>query len=76
MEIGQLFRDNIDELIKFAYKYDPELVDGIKWLDGKAQKKGISFYEMTYEVLEKHDVKENAKEWLRDKQNDTTVSKN
>ena len=38
--------------------------DGIKWLDDQAQKKGITFYDMVFEVLYKHDVNSKAKEWL------------
>ena len=29
----------VDELVEFS-AHDPELADGIKWLDGQAQKKG------------------------------------
>jgi len=28
----------VDELVEFS-EHDPELADGIKWLDGQAQKK-------------------------------------
>ena len=45
-------------------EYDPELSDGIKWLDEQAQKKGITFYDMVFEVLYKHDVNSKAKDWL------------
>ena len=52
-----------DELVEFS-EHDPELSDGLKWLDGEAQKKGLSFYDMVYQVLYKHDVNSKAKEWL------------
>ena len=45
----------VDELIDFS-EYDPELADGIKWLDSEAQKKGITFYDMVFQVLYTHDV--------------------
>jgi hypothetical protein len=45
-------------------EFDPELSDGIKWLDDQAQKKGITFYDMVFEVLYKHDVNSKAKDWL------------
>ncbi|MBC8483113.1 MAG: hypothetical protein H8D50_05220, partial [Thaumarchaeota archaeon] len=45
-------------------EHDPELSDGLKWLDGEAQKKGLSFYDMVYQVLYKHDVNSKAKEWF------------
>ena len=32
------FRKMVDELVDFS-EYDPELADGIKWLDSQAQKK-------------------------------------
>ncbi len=57
------FTKMVDELIDFA-KYDPELMDSIKWMDSKAQKKGISFYDMVFETLYKHDINSKAKEWL------------
>ena len=53
----------VDELVEFS-EHDPELSDGLKWLDGAAQKKGLSFYDMVYQVLYKHDVNSKAKEWL------------
>ena len=33
-------------------------------IDDQAQKKGITFYDMVFEVLYKHDVNSKAKEWL------------
>jgi hypothetical protein len=44
-------------------EHDPELKDGIKWLDGQAQEKEISFYDMVFEVLQKHDIAVKAKAW-------------
>ena len=62
-ESQTFFTKMVDELIEFS-EYDPELSDGIRWLDGEAQKKGLSFYDMVYQVLYKHDVNSKAKEWL------------
>lgn len=53
----------VDELIEVS-QHDPELADGVKWLDEQAQKKGITFYDMVFEVLYKHDIQEKAKDWL------------
>ena len=53
----------VDELVEFS-EHDPELSDGLKWLDGEAQKKGFSYYDMVYEVLYRHDVNSKAKEWM------------
>ena len=44
-------------------EFDEELKEGIKWLDGEARRKNISFYDMVFEVLYKHDMAERAKEW-------------
>lgn len=63
LESNTFFSKMVDELVEFS-EYDPELSDGIKWLDAQAQKKGISFYDMVFEVLYKHDVNSKAKEWL------------
>ena len=63
--IGSLtfFTNMVDELVEFS-EHDPELSDGIKWLDGQAQKKGLTFYDMVFEILYKHDVNSKAKDWL------------
>ena len=63
IESSPFFSRMVDELVEFS-EYDPELADGIKWLDDQAQKKGISFYDMVFEVLYKHNVDSKAKDWL------------
>ena len=63
LESRTFFTKMVDELVEFS-EHDPELSDGLKWLDGEAQKKGLSFYDMVYQVLYKHDVNCKAKEWL------------
>jgi len=62
-ESQTFFTKMVDELVEFS-EQDPELSDGLKWLDGEAQKKGLSFYDMVYQVLYSHDVNSKAKEWL------------
>ena len=62
-ESQTFFTKMVDELVEFS-EHDPVLSDGLKWLDGEAQKKGLSFYDMVYQVLYKHDVNSKAKEWL------------
>ncbi len=64
LESHSFFSKMVDELVEFS-EYDPELADGIKWLDVQAQKKGITFYDMVFEVLYKHDVNSKAKDWLK-----------
>ena len=63
IEDNTFFTKMVDELVEFS-EHDPELKDGMQWLDGEAQKKGLSFYDMVYQVLYKHDVNSKAKEWL------------
>ena len=63
LETHAFFTKMVDELVQFA-EFDPELADGIKWLDKEAQKKGISFYDMVFEVLYKHDINSKAKDWM------------
>ena len=62
-ESHSFFTRMVDELVEFS-EHDTELSDGIKWLDSQAQKKGLSFYDMVFDVLYKHDVNSKAKEWL------------
>ena len=64
IESHTFFNRMVDDLVEFS-QHDPELADGIKWLDGQAQKKGISFYDMVFEVLYRHDINSKAKEWLK-----------
>ncbi len=59
----KFFTKMADNLVTFA-EYDPELADGIKWLNDEAFKKGISFYDMLFEVLYKHHIDKKAKDWL------------
>ena len=63
LESRTFFTNMVDELVEFS-EHDPELSDGIKWLDGQAQKKGLTFYDMVFEILYKHDVNSKAKNWL------------
>ena len=63
LESHTFFTRMVDELVEFS-EHDPELSDGLKWLDGQAQKNGLSFYDMVYQVLYSHDVNSKAKEWL------------
>ena len=63
LESHTFFTNMVDELVEFS-EHDPELSDGIKWLDSQAQKKGLSFYDMVFEILYKNDVNSKAKEWL------------
>ena len=63
LESHTFFTNMVDELVEFS-EHDPELSDGIKWLDGQALKKGLTFYDMVFEILYKHDVNSKAKDWL------------
>ena len=64
MKSHNFFRKMVDELVDFS-EFDPELADGIKWLDIQAQKKGITFYDMVFEVLYTTDINSKAKNWLK-----------
>lgn len=60
------FTRMVDDLVEYS-EYDSELASGLKYLDRQAQEKGISFYDMVYNLLYKHDVDVKAKQWLEDK---------
>lgn len=55
-----------DEQVKIS-DHDPELASAIKWLDVQAQKKGITFYDMVFDVLYRHDINQKAKNWMKDR---------
>ena len=56
----------VDDLVDFA-DHDPELKDGLAYVDKQAQEKGVSFYDMVYQILYKHDLEHKAKEWVDNK---------
>ena len=66
MEEHSFFTKMVDELVEFS-DYDQELKEGIQWLDEESRRKGVSFYDMVFEVLYKHDVAKRAKGWLHDR---------
>jgi hypothetical protein len=69
-ETSAFFNSMIDELVIFS-QHDQELADSIMWLDEQARKYNVSFYDKCYEVLEKHDIRNEAKRWLKIKNNAT-----
>ena len=60
----------VDEIVAFG-DYDPELAEGLKWLDG-TEKFGIniSFYDKVYRCLAKYDVETKAMVWRNKKLED------
>lgn len=62
-EAQTFFHKMVDDLVDFS-AFDDELAAGIRYLDEQAKKKGISFYDIVFQVLYKHDVNARAKQWL------------
>lgn len=62
-ESETFFSRMVDELVEFS-EHDPELAEGIKWLDDQARRRGITFYDMVFEVLYKHGVDAQAQKWF------------
>ena len=60
---NSVFVHMVDELVKFS-EHDPELAEGIRWLDGKAQQRGITFYDIVFEVLYKYNINSQARQWF------------
>lgn len=58
-----IFNNIVDLLVQLS-EQDPELKNGLVWLDKQAQQRGISIYDMVFEVLHKHDINVKAKDWL------------
>jgi len=58
------FAATVDELVAFS-EHDAELAEGIRWIDEQARKRGVSFYDMVFEVLYRHDVDSRAQRWAR-----------
>lgn len=57
------FTNMADELVEFA-EYDSELAEGLRFIDREAQKRGITFYEMLYKVIDDYGTDSKAKEWV------------
>ena len=64
LESHAFFVKMVDELVEFS-EYDPELADGIKWLDEESKRKGISFYDQVFEILYTDEINTRAKEWFQ-----------
>ncbi|MBI4894141.1 MAG: hypothetical protein HY833_00150 [Candidatus Aenigmarchaeota archaeon] len=58
----------VDDLVIFS-EHDPELADGLRWMDSQAQMRGISIYEMVFNALCKHDIEKDARKWAGGKSN-------
>ena len=58
------FAKMVDELYEHGLKSDPELVDGLRWIKAESLKRGISHYQLTYEVLAKYDAEQKAKDFV------------
>jgi hypothetical protein len=58
-----IFTNMVDELVLEMAPFDNELDEGLKYLDERAQKEGITFYEKIFQVLHQYDIDERAKEW-------------
>ena len=72
-EAQSFFHKMVDDLVEFS-AFDDELADGIKWLDTQARKQGISFYDMVFQILYKHDTNLAAKNWLARRRKDEGVN--
>ncbi|AIC15749.1 hypothetical protein [Nitrososphaera viennensis] len=60
------FMKIVDDLVVSA-EGDPELAEGLKWIDMQSRKNGVTFYEMALLILKKHMAERRAKEWMRAK---------
>lgn len=50
-----IFAEVVDDLVRMSDE-DPDLAGGLRWIDEQAQRRGISFYEMVFEVLYRNDT--------------------
>ena len=60
------FCNMVDHIVEYS-NGDPELIDGLKWIDKQAYEENITFYQMMFNVLNSHDINERAKSWLESK---------
>ena len=64
-EITEIFRKMIDDIVLDLAPHDPELVDGINWLDYQGRKEGLDFYQICKKIMSKHDAKDRANTWMK-----------
>ena len=60
------FKKLVDQLVVLS-EYDPELKEGLQWVDKQARERDISFYDMMISILQSHDARQRAKEWMRNR---------
>ena len=53
----------VDDLVVSA-EGDPELAEGLKWIDIQSRRNGVTFYEMALIILKKHLAERKAREWM------------
>ncbi|HEY7508069.1 MAG TPA: hypothetical protein VH677_02985 [Nitrososphaera sp.] len=56
----------VDDLV-VSSENDPDLAEGLKWIDMQSRKNGVTFYEMALVILKKHMAERRAKEWMKAK---------
>lgn len=61
VKTNEFFTRVVDELVESS-EYDPELAEGLRWIDSQARKKGVTIYEMVFEILYKHNADD--RQWL------------
>lgn len=58
-----VFEDVVDGLVESSSD-DPELASALRWLDSEARRRGITFYDMVFEVLYRQDTCVRAGRWM------------
>lgn len=58
-----VFEAVVDELVESSAD-DPELASALRWLDSEAQRRGVTFYDMVFEVLYRRDICMRAGRWM------------
>ena len=58
-----VFEAVVDELVESSAD-DPELASALHWLDSEAQRRGVTFYDMVFEVLYRRDICMRAGRWM------------
>lgn len=62
-EVPIVFEDVVDGLVESS-DGDPELASALRWIDSEAQRRGVTFYDMVFEVLYRRDVCMRAGRWM------------
>ena len=63
-KITDSFKKMVDDLVLYS-EYEPELAEGLRWLDQQARYEQLDIYQMVMKAMMINEAKSRARNWLR-----------